>query len=59
MAIYAAYLYICDRARYNQLSVNINNALSANCGGGGGGGGLGGGGYISGPGGGGSGGPSM
>ena len=33
MAIYAGYMYICDRARFNELSVPISNALSRNCGG--------------------------
>ncbi|KAI0234221.1 hypothetical protein LSAT2_015591 [Lamellibrachia satsuma] len=31
VAMYAAYTYLCDRARYNELAVPINNALSDAC----------------------------
>ena len=34
IAMYAGYTYFCDRDRYNQLSVPINNALRDACGGG-------------------------
>ncbi|KAI0212202.1 hypothetical protein LSAT2_002886 [Lamellibrachia satsuma] len=31
ITLYAAYAYICERARYNELAVPINNALSDAC----------------------------
>ena len=40
IALYAGYTYFCDRDRYNELSVPINNALRDACGGGGVGGGY-------------------